>query len=368
MPSLLNIAEYHEAAHEELPQMVYDYYAGGAHDEITLSENRAAYDRLTLRYHVMRDIGERSMETTVLGEEVSMPILVAPTAFHRMATGDGELATARAAGEAGTVMSLSTLSTSAVEDVTAVAETPTWFQLYVYTDREATRSLVERAEAAGCHALVLTADAQVWGRRERDERNSFQLPGDLKMKNLPSAGGKDDFPEVEGSGLAAYVNNLFDKSLSWDDLDWLCALTDLPVLIKGIVRGDDARRAIDNGVAGVVVSNHGGRQLDTAPATIDVLPEVVRAVDGQGEVLVDGGIRRGTDVLKALAMGATAVQVGRPILWGLAAAGAEGAAAVLEILREELDLAMALCGVLSVQDIPADLVRPSGSTLADGAR
>ncbi len=350
----INVHEYQRVAEEKLPQMVYDYYAGGAHDEITLKENRAAYDRLTLRYRVMRDISKRDLSTTLLGEAVSMPIVIAPTAFHRMACDEGERATARAAASAGTIMTLSTLSTlstSAIEDVAAAGGGPVWFQLYVYKDRAATEGLVRRAEAAGARALVLTADAQVWGRRERDEHNHFQLPDGLKMKNLP-ADDKDDFPEVDGSGLAAYVNRQFDQALSWKDLDWLCALTDLPVLIKGVVRGDDAEHAVDNGVAGVVVSNHGGRQLDTAPATIEVLPEIVEAVGEDTTVLVDGGIRRGTDVLKALSLGASAVQVGRPILWGLAAGGQQGAEHVLQIFREELDLAMALCGVTSIEEIP----------------
>lgn len=352
----INVFEYQTVAEENLPQMAYDYYAGGAHDEITLRENHSAYDRLALRYRVMRDISNRSLATTVLGQDIDMPIIVAPTAFHNMATADGELATVRAAGAVGTIMTLSTLSTTAVEDVTDAASGPVWFQLYVYTDRDATKSLVRRAEEAGCKALVLTVDAQIWGRRERDEHNDFQLPSGLVMKNL-EASGDGSFPEVEGSGLAAYVNEKFDKALTWKDLDWLASLTDLPVLVKGVVRGDDAMRAVENGAAGVVVSNHGGRQLDTSPATIEVLPEVVAAVDNRAPVLIDGGIRRGTDVLKALALGAAAVQVGRPVLWGLAANGEDGARHVLELLRDELDLAMALCGVTSVSELTPDLVR-----------
>jgi len=356
----LNVADYQRRAKERLPQMVYDYYAGGARDEVTLHGNRSAYDRLSLRYRVMRDIRDRSTATTVLGQPVDLPVLVAPTAFHAMACDDGERATARATGAAGTILILSTLSTTSVEKVNEAATGPVWFQLYVQTDRTATRHLVERAEAAGCSAIVLTADAQVWGVRERDERNHFRLPDGMEMKNLVAAHADGTLPTVDGSGLAAYVNENFDKNLTWDDLDWLAGLTDLPVLVKGIVRGDDAACAVEHGAAGVVVSNHGGRQLDTAPPTIDVLPEVMDAIgDTEAAILVDGGIRRGTDVLKALALGADAVAVGRPILWGLAAGGEAGAQHVLQLLRDELDNAMALCGARRVADLTPDLVRPA---------
>ncbi len=353
----ITVRDYQARAKERLPKMVYDYYAGGAQDEITLRRNRTAYDRLSLRYRVMRDVSQRSTATTMLGQPVDLPVMIAPTAFHQMACAEGELATVRAAGSAGTIMTLSTLSTTSVEDVTVAATAPVWFQLYVYTDRSTTEALVRRAEAAGCQALVLTVDAQVWGLRERDERNQFQLPTGLTMKNLTAGDGKEAFPEVEGSGLAAYVNEQFDTALSWADLDWLAGLTELPVLVKGIARGDDAQRAIDHGAAGVIVSNHGGRQLDTSPSTIDVLPEIVEAVDGQVDVLVDGGIRRGTDVIKALALGASAVAVGRPVLWGLAVDGEAGVRHVLSLLHDEIDLAMALCGVTTVDELTPDFVR-----------
>ena len=340
----------------KLPRMAYDYYASGAHDEITLRENRAAYDRIHLRYRVLRDISRRDLSTTVLGQRVSMPVLIAPTAFQRMAHPDGEVATARAAGKAGTIMILSTLATSSIEEVMEAATGPVWFQLYVYKDRGATTGLVERAESAGCSALVLTVDAQIWGRRERDVRNRFRLPEGLSVKNLMPA-GKEQFPrDAAGSGLAAYVASLFDPALSWKDLDWLCSITKLPVLIKGVVHPDDARQAPEYGVAGLIVSNHGGRQVDTSPATIEALPGVVKAVDDGLEVLIDGGIRRGTDVVKALALGAKAVGVGRPILWGLSHAGEKGVSQVLEILLDEIDSAMGLCGCTSVEEVSRDLI------------
>lgn len=335
--------------------MVFDYYAGGAHDEITLRENRAAFERMTLHYRVLRDVSRRTTEVELFGQQLTMPVLLAPTAFHQMATEEGELATARAAAAAGTVMILSTLSTRSIEEVSAASGGRLWFQLYVYRDRVATRELVARAEAAGARALVLTVDAQVWGVRERDVRNSFQLPAGLRMANLATS-GKSDFPEVEGSGLAAYANSMFDQSLSWADLEWLCSISNLPVLVKGLVRGDDAGMAMEHGAAGVIVSNHGGRQLDTAPAPISVLPEVVEGVAGRGTILMDCGVRRGTDVVKALALGASAVCIGRPILWGLATGGEAGVTEVLEMLRRELDLAMALCGARSINELTSDLV------------
>jgi 4-hydroxymandelate oxidase len=273
-----------------------------------------------------------------------------------MAHPEGEIAATKATGTAGTIMILSTLSTASIEEVMSVASGPVWFQLYVYKDREATAALVQRAESAGCTAIVLTVDGQIWGRRERDVRNRFQLPEGLSVKNLSSA-GKEVFPQdVADSGLAAYVASMFDPSLTWKDVEWLCSITKLPVLIKSLVHPEDAHRTLDYGVAGIIVSNHGGRQLDTAPATIEVLPEIVDAVDGRTEVIIDGGILRGTDVLKAIAIGAKAVAVGRPILWGLAVNGEQGVTHVLDILRSELDLAMGLCGCASIGEISKDLI------------
>lgn len=356
-PTLLSVLDYETAAAERLPAMVYDYYRGGAGDEITVRENRLAYERLRLHYHVLRDVSRRDISVRLLGHELALPVLVAPTAFQRMAHPDGEIATVRAAGEAGTIMMLSTLSNTPIEDVVAEAAGPVWFQLYVYRDRDATEALVARAAAAGCTAIVLTVDAPILGTRERDVRNGFHLPEGLAVSNLLAA-GHGDIGVVAGSALQHYVHELFDPSLNFGDLRWLCGLTDLPVLVKGVCRGDDAVAALEHGAAGVIVSNHGGRQLDTAPATIDVLPEVVEAVAGRAPVLVDGGVRRGADVLKALARGATAVAVGRPILWGLAVDGQAGAHRVLELLRTELHMAMALSGCPSLSAVDHDLLGP----------
>src|SRR5580704_9176889 len=353
----LNLDELERLARERLSTMAYDYYASGARDEQTLRENIAAWARIPLYHRVLVDVSTRDLSTTVLGSPVSMPVLVAPTAFHRLACEAGELATARAAARSRTVMILSSLSNTGVEDVRAAAAgAHLWFQLYVYRDRAATAALVARAEAAGASAIVLTVDAPLLGRRERDVRNRFHLPPGLAVENMTAEGhGAVELQQAE-SGLAAYVATKLDPSLGWKDVAWLRSITKLPVLVKGLVRPDDARRAVDHGASGVVVSNHGGRQLDGSPATAAVLGPIADAVQGRIEILVDGGIRRGADVLRALALGARAVLVGRPILWGLATAGEEGARAVLETFRAEIDHAMALTGCATVSDASRDLL------------
>jgi 4-hydroxymandelate oxidase len=347
----LNLSELERLARERLTPMAYDYYASGAHDERTLHENVAAWSRIELHYRVLVDVSVRDSSTTVLGVRMPFPVLVAPTAFHRLACPEGELATARATSAVGTVMCLSSLSNTRIEEVCAASTGPVWFQLYVYRDRAATEALVARAEAAGARALVLTVDAPLLGRRERDVRNRFHLPDGLRVENLTAAGHGDVLLHSAESGLAAYFAEKLDPSLTWKDVEWLRSVTRLPVLVKGLVRPDDARRAADHGASGIVVSNHGGRQLDGAPATATVLEPIADAVRDRIEVLVDGGVRRGVDVLRALSLGARAVLVGRPILWGLAVAGEQGARAVLETLRSEFDQALALTGCARVSDI-----------------
>ncbi|HUS32217.1 MAG TPA: alpha-hydroxy acid oxidase [Kofleriaceae bacterium] len=358
MNAPLNLKELETLAHARLAQLAWDYYSSGADDETCVKRNVEAFQQILLHYRVLVDVSTRDLSTTVLGHRVALPILVAPTAFHRLAHKDGELATVRAAGDAGTIFTLSTLSNTAVESVVAAATGPVFFQLYVYKDRSATEALVRRVEAAGAKALVLTVDAPLLGRRERDVRNNFALPSQLGVENLHAAGYAPVPRADRESGLAAYFADLLDPSLTWDAISWLRSITKLPVLVKGIVRADDAASAIEHGAAGIVVSNHGGRQLDASPATIDVLARCVDAIAGRGEVLLDGGIRRGADVVKAIALGARAVLVGRPVLWGLAAGGREGVGVALGILRRELDLAMALCGCPNVAAITRDLVAP----------
>ena len=352
-----NVADYARAARAKLSQGVLDYYEGGALDEITLRENTAGWERLKLYYHVLAGVGDRDLTTTVLGRKISMPICVAPTAFHKLACAEGEIAAARAAKSAGTLFILSSLSNTAMEAVLPGARSPRWFQLYIYRDREITRALVQRAEAAGAEAIVLTVDAPGLGTRERDMRNRFTLPDGLRVENL-SPLGKGKMPEVSGSGLAAYVRDNFKSDLSFDDLDWLCGSTKLPVVVKGVCRADDSKRIAEHGAKAIVVSNHGGRQLDTAPATCEVLPHIVDLVGDRCEIYVDGGVRRGSDVLKAIALGARAVLVGRPILWGLTVEGEQGALAVLDIFRRELDEAMLLCGCTTLADINRSLLAP----------
>ena len=356
-PLLLSVHDYHRAARGELPKEVLDYFEGGALNEITLRENIAGWGRLKLYYHVLAGIGERDLRTTILGQSISMPIGVAPTAFHKLANEAGEIATARATRKAETLFVLSSLSSTPMESVFPEAGSPRWFQLYIYKDREITGELVRRAEAAGAEAIALTVDAPGLGTRERDMRNRFTLPQGLTVANVVPL-GKGHLPEVRGSGLAAYVHDNFKSDLGFEDLDWLCGWTRLPVVVKGVCRADDARRVAEHGAKAVVVSNHGGRQLDTAPATCNALPYVVDAVGDLCEVYVDGGIRRGSDVLKAIALGARAVLVGRPILWGLCAGGEEGAINVLEILRRELDEAMLLCGCARLGEIDRSLLTP----------
>lgn len=356
--------ELEAAAAEVIEQMAFDYYAGGAETEATLRGNRAAWEQLRLRPMVLRGVSDVTTSTTVLDVPVSAPILVAPTAYQRMAHPDGEPATARGAAAADTLMVVSTLATASLEDVMAATpEAPKWFQLYIFEDMGYARALLDRAKEAGYRAIVLTVDAPVLGYRPRDEVHGFRLPADMAMANLPA-----DVPQGDGSMIARLFAS-HNKALLPEDLGWIKEQTGLPLVVKGIHRADDAWRCVDAGADAVVVSNHGGRQVDFAIATADALPEVVEAVGDRAEVYVDGGIRHGTDVLKALALGARAVLVGRPVLWGLAAGGpmpgggrsepgAAGVEAVLVHLREMLHRTMTMCGVSSVEDVPRDLVAP----------
>jgi isopentenyl diphosphate isomerase/L-lactate dehydrogenase-like FMN-dependent dehydrogenase len=335
----LNVWDYEQLAAHMLEPGPHGYYAGGAGDEVTLRDNVRAYRRWQLRPRVLVDVAGCTTATTVLGHDVSMPLLVAPVAFQRVAHPDGEVGMARAAHATGTLMTLSTLSTTPPEQVaeTGVAR---WFQLYVFRDEGLTRELVERARAAGFTALVLTVDTPVLGRRERDHRTGFAIPPEITVAAFGSGG-------ITPAEAFAQMS----ESVSWHDVERLVAEAGLPVLVKGVLTAEDARLACEHGAAGIVVSNHGGRQLDGVAATIDALPEVVEAVDGRVEVLVDGGVRRGGDVIKALALGARAVLAGRAPLWGLAVGGEAGARHVLELLRAEILLALKLVGCASPLDV-----------------
>lgn len=353
---LLSLPDYERAAAERLPRMAFDYFASGSGDETALRRNREAFERATLRYRVLRGVGHPDTSVEMLGRRHSMPVVIAPTAFMRLAHAEGELAVARAAAASGVTQGLSTLSTHSLEDVARAAEGPKWFQVYVFRDRELTASLVRRAAAAGYEALVVTVDAPVLGTREADVRNRFSLPEGVFPANLMAEASGDVHASGTASGLQQYFAANIDPSLTWDDIDWLRSLTSLPVLVKGIVRADDAAEAVKRGAAGIVVSNHGGRQLESAPSGIEAVREVASAVVGRVPVLMDGGVRRGVDVVKAIASGADAILIGRPVLWGLAVGGEEGVRRVLDILRAEIEQAMALCGCRTLAEVDAELL------------
>ena len=343
---MINVADYFEAAAAKVDPAVWCYFEGGAGDEVTLRANSAAFGRWRFRPRVLVDVGGVSAATTVLGTPVSLPVLVAPFAMQRLLDPEGELATARAATAAGTVLCVSTITTSAHDEIAAAgAEGPRWLQLYILRDRVRTLDHLAEARASGYSALVLTVDTPVLGRRERDVRLGFELPPDLP---LPYMKGKD------ASVAMSFAEQFqMSPSVTWSDLEWIAAESGLPVILKGIVTREDAVLAVEHGAAAIVVSNHGGRQLDGAPATLDALPEVVEAVAGRCEVYVDGGIRRGADVLKALALGAQATLVGRAAACGLAVDGEAGVRAVLDILRDEIELGLALLGCTT----PAEVTR-----------
>jgi 4-hydroxymandelate oxidase len=363
---LLTVRDFEAAARSRLEPVYYDYIAGGARDEVTVRANEEGFARLNLLPRVLRGNTERDVSVDLFGSRASMPLLISPTAFHRLLCAEGEIATARAAALTDTIMIASMASTVAVGEVAAAAraavpdrEPGLWFQLYLQPDLEDTAALVRRATVAGCTALVVTVDSPVLGVNERNRRNHFHdLPAGMYCENLRNLRG-DEPGNVRQIAMSA--------TLTWDHVDWLREHTELPIVLKGVLHPEDAKIAVQHGVHGLLLSNHGGRQLDTAPATIELLPEFVAAVGDQIPVLLDGGIRRGTDIVKALALGAAAVGVGRPVVWGLAVAGEPGAARVLQILREELDHTLALCGVNSFADLSPTLVRPAPARPVPGA-
>jgi isopentenyl diphosphate isomerase/L-lactate dehydrogenase-like FMN-dependent dehydrogenase len=337
VPEPLNTWDFERLAGDKVEAGPWGYFTGGAGDERTLADNLAAFRRWHLRPRMLVDVTSVTTTTTILGSEIALPVLVAPTAFQYLAHPEGDLAMARGTATAGTVMCLSTLGgASAAQLAEAAPGGKHWFQLYWSRDRGFTQSLVEAAADAGFDAIVLTVDLPAAGRRERDIRAAFEIPSDLPLPNLAKHLGRGDFH--------ATLSDVVDPSVTWRDLEWLQSVSSLPLLVKGILTDEDARLACEHGVDGVVVSNHGGRQLDGAPASLDVLPEVVEAVGGRCLVLMDGGIRRGTDVVTALALGADAVMIGRAALWGLAVDGEDGVRRVLELLQAEIELALRLLG------------------------
>lgn len=349
----VDIPDYEKLAPAHMSEMAWEYLSGGAADELSLRWNHEAYERLRIRPRVLVDVSKIDTRVTLFGRELPFPILLAPTAYHRLAHPEGELATAKGAAAAGATLVVSTTSTTSVEDIAAVATSPLWFQLYVQPDRGFTRDLVQRAEQAGCQALVVTVDAPVLGPRYRETRSNFTLPEGMERANLR---GLKSAKGAQRASEGTIFSAVQDPTVVWKDLEWLRSLTKVPVLTKGILNPDDAELAVTVGVSGIIVSNHGGRNMDTVPATIDALPGVVGKVAGRVPVLVDGGIRRGTDVLKALAQGATATLIGRPYLYGLAVGGASGVTHVINILRRELEMAMASSGRPTIKSIDPSLI------------
>jgi 4-hydroxymandelate oxidase len=353
---LVNLFDYEELARKRLPAMAYEYIAGGAGDEVTLRDNRTHFDAIRLKPRVLRDVSKLDTSSTLFGQRLEYPILLAPTAYHKITHPEGEAATARGAGAAHATMCVSTFATTSIEDVAKAATGPLWFQLYVQADRGFTKAMVQRAEAAGCRALVVTCDTPVIGIRNREVRAGFRLPPGMARENLKSLTG--GVSTVAHADELTIYSALFDPALTWEGIEWIRSFAKVPVILKGILSPEDATLAVRHGASGLIVSNHGSRNLDTLPATIDALPGVVEAVAGRIPVLMDGGVRRGTDVVKALALGAKAVLIGRPYLWGLSVGGADGVHNVMRILRNELQSAMALCGHSSLGTIDRSVIWP----------
>jgi len=340
LSQIVSLPELEERARQCMSSMAYDYVASGAADEITVNWNREAFNRIALWPRVLTGIDAPDTSVSIFGTIMPTPILLGPTAYHRALHPDGEIATARGASATGVTWIVSSAATTSVEDIAREATAPLWFQLYFQSDREFTREVVERAVAAGCRALCVTVDTPVLGARDRQTRARFALPPGI------------DTPHLRDTGrLGRHIMDPQRLALSWRDVEWLRSVARVPVVLKGILHPDDAACAVEAGVDGLVVSNHGGRNLDTAPATLDALPEVIERVGGRIPVLLDGGIRRGTDVLKAIALGATAVLIGRPYCYGLCLAGADGVSRCVEILRKELEMALVLTGTPSVRDL-----------------
>jgi len=344
LDDLINLFDFEKKAEGVMSKMAYEYVASGAADENTLKWNRESLDKIKIQTHVLNDVSKIDTKVPIFGQELAYPILIAPSAFHKIMHPEGELATARGAGLASTTYVVSSFTTTPIEDIAKVATQPLWFQLYLVRDKTFVKDLIQKVEAQGIKALCVTVDTPVTGARNRQQRVKFKLPPELKAPYMI------DTSTSTGQGQPLQV------SVTWKDIEWLKSLTKIPILLKGILNPDDAEQAVKAGVSGIIVSNHGARNLDSVPATIEVLPYITRRVNKKIPVLMDGGIRRGTDVVKAIALGANAVLVGRPICYGLACGGAEGVARVLEILHKELQLAMALAGSASIAKIDQSFI------------
>ena len=354
-PDIVSVSDYEPYAQQRMTDLAWAYVHGAAADELTAKKNTDAFSRLELQQRVMVDLSAANTRVDLFAHVYDYPIMLAPVAYQKLAHPEGELATVLAASAMRAGMIVSTQASVALEDLASNTSTPLWFQLYLQPDRTSTQALVRRAEAAGYKALVLTVDAPVNGLRNREQRAGFVLPAGVEAVNLRDMPAGESLVARAG-GSALFGGSLLAAAPTWQDLQWLAELTALPILVKGITAAKDAELALAHGAAGIIVSNHGGRTLDTLPASIDLLPAIAKAVNGRAPILFDGGIRRGTDVFKAIALGATATLIGRPYIYGLAAAGAAGVAHVLHILRTELEITMALAGCPTLQDIDASAI------------
>ncbi len=351
------VYEYEALARAALPRPTFEYISTGSADQVTVRENLAAYQRIHVVPPLLRGVTQPDLSTTALGEKISLPVILAPVAGQRMYHADGALAAARAAADAKTIMGISSSVLDSVEEVAQASTGPKWFQLYAPKDREIGKRLIQRAQRAGFRAIILTVDLGEW--KDADRRNRFTLPREMMIKHLRDFGFVGNFEQMTHDELISFNASVWDMGMTWEIVDWLRDITRLPVLLKGVLRPDDAVRAVSKGVQGIVVSNHGGRRLDTMPATIDVVESIAQSVAGKVEIYLDGGIRRGTDVLKAIALGARAVLIGRPYVWALAAEGETGVKNVLELLRSELTNAMSACGCNNTAAISRDLITRS---------
>ncbi|HEY1937897.1 MAG TPA: alpha-hydroxy acid oxidase [Candidatus Angelobacter sp.] len=371
---IADVTKFEPLARRRLSKMAYDYVRSGGGDEISMRENRAGFERLQLAPNILRDVSQLDTRVNLFGGELESPILLAPVAYHCLYHREGEVATARGASAAGSAFVISSFTTTAIDEIVRNTQRPIWFQLYVQRDRAFTKDMVQRAVASGCRAVCLTVDTPVLGCRY--SQLSFGLPKGMECVHLRGLGKSGAVPEFKIERGRVF-DPLFDPSFNWSDLEWLRSVAGVPVILKGVLTPQDGKRAVEHGAGGVIVSNHGGRNLDTVPASIDALPRVVEAVAGRIPVMLDSGIRRGTDVLVALALGANAVFIGRPYVYGLAAGGAKGVERVITILRDELERAMALTGRRSIAEIDASVLwnrqlessqpRNSGSTTTAGS-
>lgn len=373
----INLDDFRAMAKKRLPRMIFDYLDGGADDEVTLRRNREAFSNYQLMPRTLRDVGQIDLSTSVLGQNIDLPILLSPTGQTCMFHHSGEAAVVRSAAKANTIYTLSSLSSTSIEAVAAASSGPKWFQIYVWRDRHITKEFIARCRDSGYHGLCLTVDLPVHGNRERDLRNGLTFPASLTARTavdvlrhsawlyhyltgpkieLANVAASSNVAAVDQGDLMDYVSRQFDPTVNWDDAAWMIEQWGGPFLIKGIVNAEDAKTAVEIGASGIIISNHGGRQLDFMPPTIDVLPDIARAVEGRAEILLDSGVRRGTDVIKALALGANAVMMGRPYLYALAAGGEAGVDRMFALLRAEITRDMALLGCAKISDLTSDFI------------